>query len=264
MDRNQALRSTPLYFLRLFEGEEWDCARGDPSISIWRSPTVWGPPLVFCIKACQGGQILRRLLPHPIRSRTYMEPDIRVFGLIIGIDQYKAGAVWNLESCVDDAQKVQRWLRKDLRVPKEQICMLLDEHATKDNIEQSFLRHLVNNDDIKRGDAIIIYFSGHGSTIAAPPDWFHKGSVSGTAEVLCSYDFGQRGVAGISDRSLHSMLTELSAAKGDNIVVILDSCFAPLRSPANIRDRRNTRWTPADKLLPHDLLDWSLARCARL
>jgi len=133
--------------------------------------------------------------------------------------------------------------------------MLLDKHATKENIEKSFLRHLVHNENIQRGDAIVIYFCGHGSTVPAPNGWFHEGSVSGTAEVLCSYDFGHRGVVGISDRSLQSMLEELSNAKGDNIAVVLDSCFAPLQSPSNIRDRRHTRWTPSDKLVTsQDLL----------
>ncbi|KAJ7253028.1 hypothetical protein B0H12DRAFT_601690 [Mycena haematopus] len=184
-----------------------------------------------------------------------MEPSIRVFGFVVGIDKYKSGAVWNLESCVDDAQKVQRWLRKDLKVPKDQICMLLDKHATKENIEKSFLRHLVHNDNIQRGDAIVIFFAGHGSSVPAPEGWFHEGSVKGKAEVLCSYDYGQRGVVGISDRSLQSMLEELSHAKGDNIAVIIDSCFAPLQSPSNIRARRHTRWTPSDKVVTsQDLL----------
>ncbi|KAJ7475699.1 hypothetical protein FB451DRAFT_1462248 [Mycena latifolia] len=191
-----------------------------------------------------------------------MDSTVRVFGLIIGIDQYKAGPVWNLQSCVDDAQNVHRWLLKDLKVPKEQLCLLLDTHATKENIEKRFSNHLIQNSNIKRGDAIVIYFAGHGSTIRAPENWFHQGSVSGTAEVLCSYDFGQRGVAGISDRSLHSMLLDLSTAKGDNITVILDSCFSPLQSPANIRDRRRTRWTPSDKISSQDLISgfWPTAR----
>ncbi|KAJ6544791.1 caspase domain-containing protein [Mycena vulgaris] len=183
-----------------------------------------------------------------------MDSTIRVFALIVGIDQYKAGPVWNLESCVDDAQNVHRWLRKDLKVPVEQICMLLDKQATKENIEKCFSSHLIQNADIKRGDAIVIYFACHGSTIHAPTDWFHKGSVSGTAEVLCSYDFGQRGVAGISDRSLHGMLLDLSKAKGDNITVILDSCCSPLQSPGNIRDRRRTRYTPPEKISSQDLV----------
>ncbi|KAJ6577188.1 hypothetical protein B0H19DRAFT_1252566 [Mycena capillaripes] len=179
---------------------------------------------------------------------------IPLFGLVIGVDRYRSGAVWNLESCVDDAKNIQRWLLKDLQVPKDQLCALLDKDATKDNIERCFSSHLIQNPKIQRGDAIIIYFAGHGSSIPAPLNWFHKGSVSGTTEVLCSYDFGHGGVAGISDRSLHGMLLDLSKAKGDNITVILDSCFSPLQSPANMRDRHCTRWTPSGKILPHDLV----------
>ncbi|KAJ7052805.1 caspase domain-containing protein [Mycena amicta] len=183
-----------------------------------------------------------------------MEPPIRVFALIVGIDKYESGAVWNLESCADDAQRVRQWLRNDLKVPKDHICMLLDKHATKDNIEKAFVRHLINNESIQRGDAIVVYFAGHGSTVAAPEGWFHLGSVGGTAEVLCSYDFGQRGVVGISDRCLQSMVEELSKMKGDNIAVILDSCFTPVQSPSNVRARSHTRWTPSGKLAPNDLM----------
>ncbi|KAF7293005.1 hypothetical protein MIND_01199800 [Mycena indigotica] len=183
-----------------------------------------------------------------------MEPPIRLFALIIGVDKYESGAVWNLESCADDAHRMRQWLRNDLKVPKDHICMLLDKHATKDNIEKAFLRHLVNNVAIQHGDAIIIYFAGHGSTVAAPEGWFYPGSRGGTAEVLCSYDFGQRNVVGLSDRSLQSMIEELSKVKGDNIAVILDSCFAPVQSPTNVRARSQTRWTPSGKLTAKDLV----------
>ncbi|KAF7329726.1 hypothetical protein MKEN_00235900 [Mycena kentingensis (nom. inval.)] len=187
-------------------------------------------------------------------TKSMEQPPIRVFALIIGIDKYESGAVWNLESCVDDAQRVRQWLRNDLKVPKEHICMLLDKNATKANIEKSFVRHLINNESIQRGDAIVVYFAGHGSAVHAPEGWFHPGSVAGKAEVLCSYDFGQGSVVGISDRSLQSLVEELSKIKGDNIAVILDTCFAPLKSPSNARARSHTRWTPAGKLTPADLL----------
>ncbi|KAF7319552.1 hypothetical protein HMN09_00294700 [Mycena chlorophos] len=183
-----------------------------------------------------------------------MQPPIRIFALIIGIDKYESGAVWNLESCVDDAYRIRQWLRNDLKVPKDHICMLLDRHATKDNIEKAFLRHLINNDAIQRGDAIVVYFAGHGSSVDAPEGWFYPGSFGGKAEVLCSYDFGMQGVVGVSDRCLQSMVEELSKTKGDNIAVILDACFAPVQSPSNVRARSHTRWTPAGKLTPNDLI----------
>lgn len=86
----------------------------------------------------------------------------RVFALIIGIDRYKSGNVWNLTSCEDDAQNMKRWLTQSLSVPRDHICLLLNNKATKQRIEDSFMAHLVNNPEIESGDAIIIYFAGHG------------------------------------------------------------------------------------------------------
>ncbi|EMD37299.1 hypothetical protein CERSUDRAFT_50006 [Gelatoporia subvermispora B] len=177
-----------------------------------------------------------------------------VFALIIGIDKYKAGNIWNLESCVDDAQNIKRWLTHDLHVPRDHICMLLDSVATKANIEDKFMSHLLNNPAIEPGDAIIIYFAGHGSTVRAPPGWFSGRQTD--VEVLCPYDHDakdERGrVAGISDRSLHSMLRDLCVTKGDNITLILDTCFS---LPVNgVGERRHARHTPTVKASPDDLL----------
>ncbi|KAJ7637641.1 hypothetical protein DFH06DRAFT_1218762 [Mycena polygramma] len=135
-----------------------------------------------------------------------------VFGLIIGVDQYQSGSIWNLEVCASDAKNVQRWLLKVLKVPSDQLCILLDRTATKANIEKCFINHLIRNPKIQAGDAIIIYFAGHGTTVPAPENWYHTG--------------------------------------GDNITVILDSCFSP-----TTRDRNRARWTPSGKTLPQDLFE---------
>lgn len=41
------------------------------------------------------------------------------------------------------------------------------------------------------------------------------------------------------------MIDELSKAKGNNITVVVDSCFSPHSSGASFRDRQFTRWTPS-------------------
>ncbi|TFK44336.1 hypothetical protein BDQ12DRAFT_11332 [Crucibulum laeve] len=191
----------------------------------------------------------------------------RVFALIIGIDSYKAGAIWNLNSCVDDAQNMRRWLTEDLSVPRDQIRLLLDSDASKQRIEDTFMDHLVNNPAIERGDAIIIYFAGHGSTLPAPNDWYQGESPPTTVPVLCTYDHdterpGQGIIAGISDRSMHAMINDLSKLKGDNITFILDCCFNPLAYHSSIRHRSHTRWTPTTEATSAQLYHglWSSAR----
>ncbi|PCH43376.1 hypothetical protein WOLCODRAFT_103408 [Wolfiporia cocos MD-104 SS10] len=180
----------------------------------------------------------------------------RVFALIIGIDKYKSGRIWNLESCVDDAKNVKRWLSHDLHVPRDQICLLLDAEATKRQIEDKFMTHLVNNPAIEPGDSIIVYFSGHGSRVRSPAGWFEQGR--GEVEVLCPYDHdtktGNGRVAGISDRSLHAMMRDLSQAKGDNVTLMLDVCFSPPKAGREERGRSHIRYTPTVKADSNDLL----------
>lgn len=152
---------------------------------------------------------------------------------------------------------MRRWLTHDLDVPKEQVCMLTDSHATKEGIENAFMDRLVNNPAIQPDDAIIVFFAGHGSRVNAPRDWYHGVRKPRTVEVICTYDFDSKDehgrVAGISDRSMHAMLKELAEVKGDNITVILDCCFSPSQTPENIRERSRTRWTPPIKTAPEDL-----------
>lgn len=190
----------------------------------------------------------------------------RVFALIIGIDNYKSGGIWNLHSCVDDARRIRSWLVNDLNVPEDQICTLLDKKATKNNIEDHFMSHLTNNRSIEKGDAILIYFAGHGSLIPAPEGWFQPGKTgkkNRNVEVLCTYDYEIKAthgrIAGISDKSMRAMLSELSQAKGDNITLILDTCFSPGR---DIEHRGDTRSTPTTKATSDDLYRclWSGAR----
>ncbi|KAF9050109.1 caspase domain-containing protein [Panaeolus papilionaceus] len=186
----------------------------------------------------------------------------RVFALLIGIDSYKSGSVWNLHSCTEDVDRVNHWLVDELKVPPDQIHKLLDSQATKQRIEDAFMDHLVNNPCIEKGDAIVIYFAGHGSSTMAPEGWFEDSS-TGDVQMLCTYDFDTKSpqgrITGISDRSFHAMIAELSAFKGNNITVILDCCFS---SPSDILERRNTRWTPTFKAVSDDLYRglWNNAR----
>ncbi|KAF8265427.1 hypothetical protein EI94DRAFT_1772354 [Lactarius quietus] len=179
-----------------------------------------------------------------------------VYALLIGIDQYRSSKIWNLASCVDDALKMKRWLMNNLHVPRDHICMLLDSNATKSAIEDAFMSHFVNNPSIQSGDSIIIYFAGHGSSAIAPDGWQNGRPLH--VDILCSYDHGTRvrgnRVPGITDWSMQAMINELSEVKGDNITLILDCSFSPVRSRSGSGTRINTRWAPsATKLTSDDL-----------
>ncbi|KAK7035476.1 hypothetical protein VNI00_011769 [Paramarasmius palmivorus] len=179
----------------------------------------------------------------------------RLFAVIIGIDHYKSGDTWDLQSCVDDAKRLRRWLRDDLAVPREHISMLTDEQASKQNIETELKNHLLLNDAVHRGDAILIYFACHGSSMKVPSEWLVSKLGKTSVEVLCPYDHDTKQaegrVAGISARAMNSFLQQLASVKGDNITLMIDSCFSPPTGHA--RERQYTRWTSTNKARPVDL-----------
>lgn len=182
----------------------------------------------------------------------------RLFALLIGINSYQSSGIWSLQSCVEDAKRMKAYLMNDLGVPNDSICLLLNRQATRKAIEDSFMTHLVNNPNIQPGDAMVIYFAGHGSVIPAPPGWFQGRAQPGSrnVEVLCPYDHDMQQsngrVAGISDRSMCALLRELSEVKGDNITFIADCCFSPSQFRAEAL-RSTIRWTPTNKAKPEDL-----------
>jgi hypothetical protein len=183
----------------------------------------------------------------------------RVFALIIGIDSYKSGSIWNLESATSDAKSIKHWLVHHLGVPRHQIRTLLDSEATTTNIQDAFTSHLLDNPAIVRGDAILIYWAGHGSSLLAPRSLSGSSSARGYShiDVLVTYDHdtknpaGSGRISGISDRCMYSMMRTLSAAKGDNITLALDVSFS---APTRSQNRGNVRWTPTVKATAEDVL----------
>jgi hypothetical protein len=105
---------------------------------------------------------------------------------------------------------VQEWLTVDLNVSPSYIQELVNEKATRSAIVES-IRKLSNNSAIKHGDAILIYFAGHGCSV-------------NSKQALVPYDAPyMRGDLSqlVSDVKLASLLDDLAKKKGDNIVSAL-------------------------------------------
>ncbi|KAF8595037.1 hypothetical protein BDV93DRAFT_457783, partial [Ceratobasidium sp. AG-I] len=158
----------------------------------------------------------------------------RLHALIIGINEYKSPGR-DLGGCVTDAMSIFTYLKHNLSVPRTQMLCLLNEQATRQGIIDSFCSHLINNPNIKHSDPIVIYFAGHGDSVEAPAEWH---SSDGKCEMILPHDASwsdlhdgppaerKKFVHGIPDRTLGALIYKLHQVKGDNITVILDSCFS--------------------------------------
>jgi hypothetical protein len=109
-------------------------------------------------------------------------------------------------------------LEVSLGVPTAQIKTLINKEATRDAIIAA-LRDLKNNTSIHRGNPILIYYAGHGSTVKAPDGWEAGGDeiqILITYDTLC--DSEGEVTVGIPDRTIGVLLEQLAQEKDDNIV----------------------------------------------
>ncbi len=81
--------------------------------------------------------------------------------LIIGINKYKN--VSPLSHAANDANSIAEILKNKFNFVKEEIIILSDETATKDNIVKQFHSFTQTNTD--PDDKLLIFFAGHGHTI---------------------------------------------------------------------------------------------------
>ncbi|TDL18811.1 hypothetical protein BD410DRAFT_842529 [Rickenella mellea] len=161
-----------------------------------------------------------------------------VFALVIGINSYQERN--RLNGAVADADEFECFLKD--RIPFVQIVNLRDAEATRENIKSEFER-FQHNEGIKKGDAMIIYFAGHGGRALITEGWAGYKPHDSHMEIICPVDIdvgdgiNRKPIGGISDRTLANWLNGISQEKGNNITLILDCCHA---AGANRGDDDNT------------------------
>ena len=139
--------------------------------------------------------------------------------LIMGNDAYPK---FPLGGCVNDANLVHHFLLDYLNVPRDHIRVLLNtDRATMINA----LYDLRDDKRIRRGDNILIHYSGYGSSYRAGDFFTSDAAQFGFIEAICPVDRSDK-VPDISERELSSILSEIHIAKGPNITLIFDCCHS--------------------------------------
>ena len=85
------------------------------------------------------------------------------YALIIGIDKYQN--VQPLNYAVKDAESIQDILVNTFDFPEDNVTLLKNEEATKQNILKSFSEVTKKAED---SDRVLIFFAGHGETMDLP------------------------------------------------------------------------------------------------
>ncbi|MEM7034021.1 MAG: caspase family protein [Chloroflexota bacterium] len=136
--------------------------------------------------------------------------------LIIGVGSHKHHRKDNVPITVDDAKAVAALLTDESRCgyPEDQITLLHDEKATKENILGA-LDDLANN--TKSEDMVFVFFCGHG-IIDKVDEQYH----------LVSYDARIKSKTGIKDTGVSEgeFLAKLNAITAEKVFVVFNTCHA--------------------------------------
>jgi hypothetical protein len=179
------------------------------------------------------------------------------WALLVGIDKYPLLAPrGQLAGCVNDVRLLSSLLLK-FGFPKENICHLENERATRDDILNA-LRELAGK--ISENDAVVVHFSGLGSMMTDregdEPD--------GLDETIVPFDGGRAPYENrdITEDELYVFIKGISQ-KTTNITLIFDTSH----SGSIFRDASlsNSRWLepdlrPVEQLPPSPILGVSLPR----
>ncbi len=132
--------------------------------------------------------------------------------LAIGIDAYKHQS--SLNNCVRDVQAITQILCERFDVETEHIAFLLNEDATRRNINQKLVEYA---NTLKPEDNFMLLFSGHGSLDPQLPDksyWLPVDCPANKDE----FPFEAVDTNQITDR--------LRAMKARHIFLLIDACFS--------------------------------------
>ncbi|QIZ70727.1 caspase family protein [Oxynema aestuarii] len=157
----------------------------------------------------------------------------RKLALLVGIDQYPNGTP--LSGCATDVQLQKQLLVHRFGFDPENTIALIDAQATREQIEKTFISHLIER--AEPGDLVVFHFSGYGRRIDA------EDSPEGVQNTLVPFDGG---LPSDEDDPANDILGEtlnllLGSLKTKQAIAVLDTSFVypghPLQGNLRVRSR---------------------------
>jgi hypothetical protein len=164
------------------------------------------------------------------------------YALLIGVSKFQQPGLHPIETAVKDIESVKDTLKKSGEFKEENIVLIKDQQATKNNILNA-LRELKNKTTPK--DSVVFYISTHGT----PPDTFGKmgiipfdiksevqsENVQAEANKIQKDESGDEAIIKIVKERVESLKTAISfddvqdfitGIKTDKLVAIIDTCYS--------------------------------------
>jgi WD40 repeat protein len=141
------------------------------------------------------------------------------YAVIIGVSKYKDSRICSLKYTGADARAFYDFLTKNAGFSRDKIKLILDQNASKMNIEDAFKNFLPRN--AGRDDTVIIFFAGHGI-----PDTDLTGRADdGMEKYIVPYDADLDRVAA-SCYPMSEFSNVFSSLRSRRVIFFIDSCFS--------------------------------------
>lgn len=154
-----------------------------------------------------------------------------IHALFIAIDEYPIPAHC-LRGCKNDALAWRQYLA-DFSKANGLIFNSLecfDAAATRKGVLEAFAKQFEKNTNIKEGDICTVFYSGHGSQMPAPPEFWDESD--GKSETLVLHDSRISGGRDMADKEFGYLLYKSFKDKKAHVLVVTDCCH----SGENTRD----------------------------
>ena len=150
----------------------------------------------------------------------------KLYLLAVGVNEFLANGVSNLNGCENDAKAIYDYLEGSSKNTEFEFDgkMLLSKDATKANLVQHFEEHL---GQAGAEDVAVFYFSGHGAEEKAD-EVFHRFSMSENLTTVVCHDSRTANVTDFADKEIRYLVNKISGKEEGNphFVLIMDSCHS--------------------------------------
>jgi hypothetical protein len=133
------------------------------------------------------------------------------YAVVVGIEQYR-GKLPKADFAAHDAKVMGTYLTKTMGFSEENVAVLVNEQATRTDIEK-YLEHWLPN-RVEKDSTVFIYYSGHGAPNAKTGDAY-----------LVPYD-GDPAFVDATGYPLKRLYEHLGKLPAKEVIVLLDSCFS--------------------------------------
>lgn len=154
----------------------------------------------------------------------------KCYALFIGINTYENEKVANLSGCIQDAQRLLKYIETNLNVSKYDLLAKTlftgSEHPpTRQNIIEQIRNHL---GQAKKEDMVLLFYAGHGSKEKAPEVFQETDGNFQTLVPADARNIGPKGgvIRNILDKELRFLLHQLWEVERPEVIFIQDSCHS--------------------------------------